>query len=70
MNYKGFEIKEVTVNNARWFAAYLNGRQLVNYTEVMGKRTGASVPMLFLTVNSAKSTLRYLLKAGTVNAHI
>lgn len=66
MMYKGFEIKEVTVNGTRWFAAYLNGRQLVKYTEFMGQRTGATVPMLFLDVTNAKRTIRYLLKTESV----
>ena len=68
--YKGFEIKETIVKGTRWFAAYLNGRQLVNYTEFLGQRTGASVPMLFLDETTAKKTIRYLLKTGTVEEHI
>lgn len=68
--YKGFEIKEVIVNGTRWFAAYLNGRQLVNHTEFLGQRTGASVPMLFLDEANAKRTIRYLLKTESVEEHL
>ena len=70
MMYKGFEIKEIIENNTRWFGAFLNGRQLINYTEVMGQRTGATVPMLFLSQENAKGTIRYLLKSGTVENHL
>lgn len=70
MMYKGFEIKEVIVDNTRWFGAFLNGLQLINYTEIMGRRTGATVPMLFLDTENAKGTIRYLLKSGTVENHI
>lgn len=70
MMYEGFEIKEVMENGTRWFGAFLNGRQLVNYTEFMGQCTGATVPMLFLDETNAKRTIRYLLKSGSVEEHL